>query len=240
MKTIFQPALAAGVLLALGTGPAIAAPAPTPAPAPAAAQAIAVADLNAVIGNSNAVRAAGPQRQSYFKPQIDRYTTRAQQLQAQIKPLADKLQRDAAAPGASQAALQPQIDALQRLQQSAQNELNTIIKPAVYSEAYVTEQVEDKLDQAVASAMTTNRITLLLNPQAIIARQNANDLTSAVLAEINVLVPSAQLVPPAGWEPRQIREQRAQQAAAAGGQPPAAVPAGTKPKPPAGPQPEGR
>ncbi len=240
MNTILKPALAAGALLAIGAAPAIAAPAPTPAPA-AAVQGIAVADLNAVVGNSNAVKSAATQRQVTYKPQIDQYNVRAGQLQAQIKPLADKLQRDAAAPGATQVALQPQIDTLQRLQQNGQTELNNIIKPAVYSEAYVSEQVEEKLDQAVTAAMTKNRVTLLLNPQAIIARQNATDLTGAIIAEVNALIPNATLIPPAGWEPRQIREQRAQ-AAAAAGQAPTATPArpATTPARPAGPQPQGR
>lgn len=236
MNTYFKPALAAGVLLALGSAPAIAAPAPSPAPA-ASLQGIAVADLNAAVGNTNAIKTAAAQRQITYKPQIDQYNARAAQLQAQIQPLADKLKRDAAVPGATQAALQPQIDVLQRLQQSAQTELQAIVKPAIYSEAYVAEQVEEKLDQAVQAAMTKNRVGVLLNPQAVIARQNSNDLTGAVIAELNTLIPAAQPNPPAGWEPRQIREQRAQ--AAAAGQVPAARPGGV-PARPVGKQPDGR
>ncbi|MBM3596227.1 MAG: OmpH family outer membrane protein, partial [Alphaproteobacteria bacterium] len=43
------------------------------------------------------------------------------------------------------------------------------------------------------------------------------------------LLPAAQLVPPQGWEPREIREARAQQVAAAGQQPAAAATTTTQP-----------
>jgi hypothetical protein len=69
----------------------------------------------------------------------------------------------------------------------------------------------------------------------VLARANAYDLTDEIVAELNALLPTAQLVPPQGWEPREIREARAQQAAQQAGNRPAAAPAA-----PAGPQPEGR
>jgi hypothetical protein len=86
--------------------------------------------------------------------------------------------------------------------------------------------------------MTKNRVSLLLQPGAVIARANAYDLTDEIVTELNALLPTAQLVPPQGWEPREVREARAQQAAQqAGNRPAAAAPA---PAAPAGPQPEGR
>ena len=111
-----------------------------------------------------------------------------------------------------------------------------MLQPVALSEAYVQEQIEDKLDQAVKNAMKKKGVTLLLNPQAIVAvNDNAYNLNQDVLNELNALLPSANLVPPQGWEPRQVREQRAAQAAAQGGQAPAAAPAA-----PAGPQVDGR
>ena len=37
---------------------------------------------------------------------------------------------------------------------------------------------------------------------------NAYNLNQAIIAELNTLLPSAQLVPPAGWQPREVREQQ--------------------------------
>lgn len=236
MKTILKPVVTAGMILALGFAPAaFAAPKAGPAPAASApaAQTIAIADLDAVAGNSDANRVAAQQRQVTYKAQIDQYKTRSQQLQAQIQPMIEKFNKDRAAPGASQASLQQQAEAIQRLQEQGKAELQQIIKPVVYSEAYVNEQIEDKLNDAVKNAMNKHGVTVLLSAQAVLATQNAFNLNQAILAELNTLIPTAQLVPPAGWEPRQIREQQQQaQAAQQAQQAPAARPAG--------PQPDGR
>jgi NADH dehydrogenase FAD-containing subunit len=81
------------------------------------------------------------------------------------------------------------------------------------SEAYVLEQINEKINGAVQAAMTKRGITLVLNPQATIATTGAYNLNQPILDELNALIPAAQLVPPAGWEPREVREAKAQQAA---------------------------
>lgn len=237
MTKILKPVVTAGMILALGVAPAAFAAPKTAAPAASSVpgpQVIAIADLDAVASNSDATRVAAQQRQVTYKAQIDQYKTRSQQLQAQIEPMITKYQKDAAAPNPNQAALQAEGEAIQRLQQQGKAELQQIIKPVVYSEAYVNEQIEDKLNDAVTSAMKKQGVTVLLSAQAVLATQNAFNLNPAILAELNTAIPTAQLVPPAGWEPRQIREQ--QQQAAAAQQAQQAAPAAR----PAGPQPEGR
>jgi hypothetical protein len=82
----------------------------------------------------------------------------------------------------------------------------------------VQEQIQDKLDAAIQAAMQKNGVTLLLDPRAKLASSNAYDLSRAILAEVDAAIPSAQLVPPAGWLPRQAREQQAQQQQAAAAQ----------------------
>lgn len=198
----------------------------------ATAQSIAIADLDEAVANSNANKVAAGQRPVTYKAQIDQYQARATQLQSQINTMITKLQADSQAPNArtNQAALQQQADAIKALQASGQQEVNNIIRPVAFSEAYVAEQISDKLDQAVTAAMTKNKVTILLSPQAVLARQNANVLTQAITNELNTLIPSANLVPPAGWEPRQLREARAAQAAQQGQVSPAA-PAATAPRP---------
>ena len=143
--------------------------------------------------------------------------------------------RQAANTPALQQQLQTQARAIQELQEKGKQEIQQILLPAALSEAFVNEQIEDKLDQAVQKAMEKSRVSLLLQPNAVLARANAYDLTDEIVAELNALLPTAQLVPPQGWEPREIREARAQQAAQQAGNRPAAAPAA-----PAGPQPEGR
>ena len=232
MKTLLKTALLAGMIV---VAPQAALAAKKDAPAPAASSEAApipglgYADLEAAAANSAASRNAAQQRQTYYKAQIDQYTARQQQLQAQVSAMVDKYKKDSAAPGANQAALQQQAASIQAAQQNAQNELNGIIKPVVYSEAYVGEQIDEKLEAAVRAAMAAKKISLLLKPEATLLGSKSYDLTDDITAQLNVSIPNAQIVPPAGWEPRQIREARAQQAAAQGGAPAPAPAAGAAP-----------
>ncbi|WP_343610477.1 OmpH family outer membrane protein [Novosphingobium sp.] len=230
VKSFVAVALLAGSAHVALAAPAKAAPAAAAAPAAGAARAgvngIAFAYLDAVIENSAANRAADAQRPTTYKAQIDQAEARRKQLVAQIQPMVDKYNKDAAAPGANAAAIQQQGEAIQKLQEAGQQELQKILEPVNLSRAYVREQILEKLDAAIQSAMSKNGVTLLLDPRAKLASSNAYDLSRAILAEVDATIPNAQLVPPAGWLPREVREQQAQQQAAAGG---AAAPAAGRP-----------
>jgi Skp family chaperone for outer membrane proteins len=248
LKSALKATAVAGLVLSVAQ-PALAKPKAEPAAAPVAAPAssgplvpgLAVANLDAVVANSTASQTAAQQRPVTYKAQIDQYQARGTAVQNQLKPMIDKFNKDRAAPNANQAALQQQAASIQQIQQSAEQEMNQIVQPVAYSEAYVTEQIEGKLDAAVKAAMAKRNISILLAPQAIVAlNNNAYNLNQDILEALNAALPSAQLVPPAGWEPRQIREARAQQQAQQGGAPAAPAGAPTAPRPAAGPQPEGR
>jgi Skp family chaperone for outer membrane proteins len=225
---VAKTALASALLVAAGSQ-TVFAQAAAPAASGPLVPGIAVANLDAVIGNSNAFKTAQQQRPTTYKAQYDQAEARRKALAAQIQPMVTKFTTDRQAATPNQASLQQQAQAIQNLQQSGQAELERILQPVALSEAYVTEQISDKLDQAVKNAMAKGKISLLLNPQAIVAlNNNAYNLNQQILNELNTLIPSAQLVPPAGWEPREMREAREQQAAAAAGQP-AAPAAGQTP-----------
>lgn len=226
MRTILKSALAASLMI--GAAPSVVfAQAATGPVVPG----LAVANLDAVIGNSNAYKTAQTQRPVTYKAQIDQAEARRKAIAAQLTPLVEKFTKDRQANVAA-ASLQTQATTIQQIQQSGEAELQRILQPVAYSEAYVNEQIEDRLDPALKSAMAAKKISLLLSPQAILAASNnAYNLNQDILNELNKSLPSAQLVPPAGWEPRQVREARAQQQGGAAAAAPAA---------PAGPQPQGR
>ncbi|MBT0668065.1 OmpH family outer membrane protein [Novosphingobium profundi] len=220
MKTLFKSAALASTL-ALAT---------VVAPAAVSAQTsgtivpgLGVADLEGIVMSSNANKTAREQRATTYKAQIDQANARRTAIQAQLDPLIQKYQADSRAAKPNEAALQQQAAQIQQIQQQGQQELQQILAPVSLSEAYVNEQIEDKLNDAVKTAMTKKKVTILLNPQAIQAiSDGAYSLNQDILNELNTAIPSAQIVPPQGWEPRQVREARARQAAAAGQQAPAA------------------
>ena len=233
MKTLLKSVMMAGLLIGVAH-PVLVQQAVAAAPV---VPGLAVANLEAVVANSNANKTAAQQRPTTYKSQIDAYQAKGTAVQNQLKPLVEKFNKDRAAPNANQASLQQQATAIQQIQQRAEQEMNTIIQPVAYSEAYVTEQIEEKLDAAVKAAMAKKNVSIVLSPQSIVAvNNNAYNLNQDILDALNAALPSAQLVPPAGWEPRQLREARAQQSGQAGQAAPAAAPAAR----PAGPQPEGR
>lgn len=231
IKTV---ALGSALTLAtLAAQPALAAKKDAAPPAAAAADGgtvvpgLGVANLDAVVANSNAYKVAEQQRETTYKAQYDRAKARNDQLTAQIKPMIDKFNADRSGGKATEASLQQQAGAIQQLQESGKAELQQILQPVGLSQAYVQEQIEDKLNDALKSAMKKKNISIVLSPDAVIAfNGGAYNLNQDILNELNTAIPSAQLVPPAGWEPRQIREQREQQAAAQGQAAPAT---GTQP-----------
>jgi Skp family chaperone for outer membrane proteins len=223
MKITIKPLLAAGVMLA-GLSPVVAAPA-----AAQIVKGIGVASLPAIVANSNAYKTAEAQRPTTYKPQIDQANARGAAIEAQLKPLIDKFNADRQA-NPQNPSLEQQYNAIQQIRQAGQQEIQQMIAPVALSRAYVTEQITDQLNTAVQNAAKKKNIQLVLDSSQgdVLFASEAYNINQDVLNELNTLLPNAQLVPPQGWLPREIREQ---QAAAAGqnGQ----APAGQTTTPPA-------
>lgn len=210
MKTSLKSLLAAAAVLA-AVSPIAAAPA-----AAQVVKGIGVVSLPAVVANSNAYKTAEQQRPVTYKPQLDAAEARRAAIAAQLQPLIDKYNRDRQA-NANNPALAQQAQAINQIQQSGQQELQQLVAPIQLSRAYVTEQIEERLDTAVQNAAKKKNIQLILDPTqgAVIYADAAYNITQDVLTELNTLLPSAQLVPPANWLPRELRQQQAAAAAAA-------------------------
>lgn len=231
MKSLFKPAFAAGLFLAAAS---------TLAVAPASAQVvkgIGVIDPQVVITGSNAFKTAESQRPVTYKQYYDAAQARNDQIEAQLKPLADKFDADRKAANPNTEDLQKQYLTMQQIDQQGERELKQILQPVTLSQAYVDEQIQDVLPKAVQAAATKKNVTLILNRDtgAVVLRDPAYDMNKDVTAELDALLPVAQLSPPPGWLPREQRErqQAALAAQAASGQPapagaaPATTPAGT-------------
>jgi Skp family chaperone for outer membrane proteins len=209
----------AALALALAAAPLAVAPA-----AAQVAKGIAVANPTAIVVSSNAFKTAEQQRTVTYKAQFDQANSRKTQIEAQLRPLATKLETDARAANPNQASLQQQYNQIQQIEAAGQQEINSILTPVALSRAYVLEQIQDKLAQATKQAMTKQKVTMILDSQNVIEADQAYNINQAILNELNALVPTAQLVPPQGWLPRAQREAQAQ---AQQGAQPAAQPSAT-------------
>lgn len=219
----------AAALMAAGT---LASGAITPVAAQTVAG-IAVADQRRAVVESSAFVNANTARPTTYKAQYDAAQAKSNQIRQQLEPLVNKFNTDVQAPNAqqNQAALQQQLGQIQQLREQGSQEVQEILQPVALSEAYVLEQISDKFDQAVRQAMTKRKVSIVFEAGATLARADGYDITKDITAELNALIPSAQLVPPQGWLPRQQREAQAAQQAAQGQ---------ARPATPAAQQPEGR
>src|SRR3546814_11939284 len=91
------------------------------------------------------------------------------------------------------------------------------------------------MNEAIKAAMTAKKIDLLLSPEAVLARENNVDITDAVVTELNRLLPSVSITPPAGYQPGQLVQQKNQAAMNA-----ARAPQGAAAAPTPGTQPQTR
>lgn len=194
--------------------------------APAFAQVVpgvGVVNVRAVAANSSAFTTAQQQRQTTYKAQFDAAEARRQQLNAQLQPLATAFDTARQQANPNQQALQQQYAQIQQIQQAGQQEIQTILQPVALSVAYVEEQIGEQLNTAVENVAKRRNITLIFDATtgAPIYADNAYNMNQDVVAELNRLLPSAQLVPPAGWQPREVREAQAAAAAQTGAAQPA-------------------
>lgn len=204
------------------------------APAFAQAKGVGVADVRIAAARSNAFQAASTQIETTYKAQIDQQQSRGQTLQAEINVLIAKYNEEAKKTPQNQTTLQAAAKAVQDKRQAAQTELGRIGAPVDLAIAYVEDQISVRMNEAVKAAMTAKKIDLLLNPDAVFARENNVDITDAVVAELNRILPTVSTAVPAGYQPGQLVQQRNQQLmdqarAAQGTQPAAPAPAGTAP-----------
>lgn len=215
-------AVAAAVALAAVVATPAAAQRNAPAPA---APVIGYVDVEGAIAQSNAFRVAQTQIEQTYGPQLANIQTRATALQAEIQPLLAAAQAEAARTPRNETAYNNAVRAFQTRQQAAQAEIDQLQAPIRLARAYVEEQIAIRTREAITAARTARRVDIVITAGAVLDAAPATNLTDAVVAEINRLVPNVQIVPPAGYEPGALA--RAQAAAAAGAQAgaPAAAPA---------------
>ncbi|GAA5059053.1 hypothetical protein GCM10023208_25940 [Erythrobacter westpacificensis] len=219
MNIVTKSALGAVLAAASVVAPAVV--------APAAAQSnerVAFVNVQAVVVNSTAYQTAQTQRQTTYAAQLQQAETRRAAIQAQLDPLITAFNTARQQPNADQAALQQQAAQIQQIQQNGQNELQQILAPVALSQAYVEEQIREQLGTAIQNAARAQGVTLVISPETILHAEASHNLNEATLAQLNSLLPSAQLVPPDGWLPAEMRAQQEAAAAAqvqAGAQQPA-------------------
>lgn len=195
----FSAKLLAGALLPLASVATIG------ISAPAAAQSklgVAIVDVEKAVYDSNAYTVARQQMETTYKANIDQFRSRQTAIDTDLKTKQTALQTAlSAAGGKTTPALEEQYRTLQQSAQAGQAELQRLGQPVQLANAYVQEQIGTKLREALLATQTQAKVDVLLNNEATVSYAPAADVTAILKQQLDRLVPSVSIVPPAGWRP---------------------------------------
>lgn len=196
--------LTATVFAALGMAAASPVMAQQAAPAAAASQYLVV-DLNRVVLESAALKAAQPTIDSKRNALESKVKTLQSQLEADAKALQQQAESGIAAPDV----LQAKQRELQQKAQKADQEIATLRNDFQRTAAYVESQILEGSKPVINQIIKERGATLVLNRDAVVFASPAIDITGDVIARMQKSLPTVSTTPPA---PQQ--QQQAQQPAA--------------------------
>ncbi len=154
---------------------------------------ILVVDTDRIIAECTACRAASTQLQS----QIQQGRTRAQQLEASLKPEAESLEKAVQALGNKQpdAALQARVNAFRTKQQQGATELQNRERTIQSTQTHVQQQIGARLVQVVEQSRARRQASVVVAKNSTLASDNAVDITGEVLSALNQQMPSVSVTP---------------------------------------------
>lgn len=190
----------------------------------AAAPIVVVADTDGAIQASNAYQVAMQQMQATYAPQLQQLQTRRTALQTELQTLYTAVETEQNRTPQNRTALETAARNFQQRQQAAEQEIQQLGAPLELARSYVIEQITLQMNAAVNTARTARGANMVVRRDAVIYANEGANITPAIVAELNRLVPNVQIVPPQGYEPGQLINAQ-QQAAAAAAAPAAGTPA---------------
>ncbi len=190
-------------LLSLAAAVALGAPAAVQAQRLPAAV-VAVVDTGRVYRECTACRAA----QAQLNSQVTALQTRQRTLSGQLRPEQQAIQTAINALQGKQpdAALRTRVEAYQRREQQAAQELQQGQQRIQSSQANVLRQINERLNPIINQVMTARGATLAVDTEASLAHSAAINVTLDVLARLNSVLPSVSVTP----LPQQQQQQQPQ------------------------------
>jgi Skp family chaperone for outer membrane proteins len=176
-------------------------------PAAANAQAvpaavIAVVDLEKVSSECNACRTAAAALRSQATALETRQKALATPLQTEQKSIQAAI--DALGGKEPDAALKARASAFQTKYQQAQEEIARSGQQVQRNQAYITQQVRDKLGPIYQQVMQRRGANVMVEVGTTLATSSSVDVTNDVLAALNAALPTIQTTAPAAAaSPRQ-------------------------------------
>lgn len=92
-----------------------------------------------------------------------------------------------------------------------EKEVAQLQQPIVTAQAFALESIAAKFSEAQQRVVTAKKISIVLSPDAIIWAPATVDITAAIAAELDKIVPTVAITPPADWRPQTTTEPLYQQ-----------------------------
>lgn len=157
---------------------------------------IAVVDTTRVSNECNACRNAIGQLQGLATQLQARQAALAAPIQAEQRAIQAAMNALPQAQRANPpAALQTRIQAWERSQQTANQELGLLQNNLRSTEAHVNRQIEARLNPIINQVMVQRGANLAIDTQATLARSTGLDITNDVLNALNTALPSVSVTP---------------------------------------------
>jgi Skp family chaperone for outer membrane proteins len=206
---------------------------------------VAIANPTAVVAKSKALGAAYQQIGSTFASNQGIMVTRSKEINELRKSL-DTNKDNQLDQAEMDAAVKVKNPALASID-AKEAEISQLQEPMVKAQIYAIEKILEKYSDAQQQVITAKKINMILAPDALLWAPPTIDITDAITASLDTLVPTVGITPPAGWQPSreaygiqqqieqllrasaQQKQQQATQPAPVGTAP--AKPAPTTPKP---------
>ncbi len=183
--TSFLKSAAAALLLATAAAPALAQPLSPPV--------IVVVDMDRVVNESAAGKAAGTALQAKAQTLQTRRTTLAGQLQSEAQAIQQGQQNKTLAGPA----LEQRVKAFQDKESNANQELARGQDDIARSRQYVIQQITTAADPIITQVMRERGASLALQKGATLQHTASLEVTTDVISRLNTNLPSVSVNPPA-------------------------------------------
>ena len=161
--------------------------------AASAAPSVLTVDLEKVLSECTACRAAA----TAIQGQVQAGQTRAQALEAQLKPEAQAIETAARGLNGKEpdAALKKRASDFQARQQAAQTELASKQRAIESTQANVQQQIASRVVLIAEQIRVRRQADIVIGKNATLASNTAGDVTAEVLSTLNSQLPSVSVTP---------------------------------------------
>ncbi len=154
---------------------------------------IVVVDMDQVIGESAAGKAASTEIQT----KVNTLRTRANTLQTQLQTDAEQIQKGQADKTLAGAALESRAKAFGEKQQQAQQEIGRLENDVQRTRAFVVQQITDAANPIITTVMRERGASIALQEGATLQHSASIDITNDVISRLNTSTPRVSTKPPA-------------------------------------------